>query len=502
MNRLYLCIDLKSFYASVECVERGLNPLTTNLVVADESRTEKTICLAVTPSLKAMGVSGRARLFEVVQAVKNINQKRSISAPHRKLTGKSYLDKELKENPSLAVDYIVARPRMSLYMDYSTRIYGIYLNYISHEDILVYSIDEVFMDISAYLNTCGLTPRELAVTIIRDVLNKTGITATAGIGTNMYLAKVAMDIKAKKMPADEDGVRVAELDELSYREELWNHRPITDFWRIGNGYAGKLESHHIYTMGDVASVSASRYGRMLLKKLFGINAKLLIDHAWGYEPCTLSEAKAYVPEKSSITTGQVLSCPYTFRDTRLIVKEMSELLVLDMVEKAIVTSQLVLHIGYDVENLKDRRIMEKYSGSIKSDYLGRPVPEHSHGTVNLEEETSSMTIIQKALLELFDRIANPILLVRRLHITANNIKSEKDLIVPKYEQTDFFTDYALLDEERERKRKLLDKERKIQKATVEIRNRFGKNALLKGINLLEGGTTMERNRQIGGHNSE
>ena len=498
-NKTYLCIDLKSFYASVECVERGLNPLNTNLVVADNSRTEKTICLAVTPSMKAMGIPGRARLFEVVQIAKEINDKRKSNAPRRKLTGRSYIATELSENPSLALDYIVTTPQMALYMEYSARIYNIYLKYISAEDILVYSIDEVFMDITPYLSSYGVTPHELAMNIIRDVLKTTGITATAGIGTNMYLAKIAMDIKAKKMPADKDGVRIARLDENDYRKELWDHKPLTDFWRIGGGYSKKLKENHMHTMGDVARVSMSEYGRCLLKKLFGINAKLLVDHAWGYEPCTLKEAKSYVPESNSLTTGQVLSCPYKYEEARLIIKEMTELLVLDMVEKGIVTNQLVLHVGYDVENLKNSEIMAEYKGEIKKDYLGRAVPKHSHGTANLCEETSSLTLILDAVTELFDRIVNPLLFVRRVHITANNIKSEKDAGQSPYEQTDMFTDYAALDAEREKRRILLDKERRIQKATVEVRSRFGKNSLIKGINLLEGGTTIERNKQIGGH---
>lgn len=499
MKKTYLCIDLKSFYASVECVERGLNPLNTNLVVADNSRTEKTICLAVTPSMKAMGIPGRARLFEVVKIAEEINRKRKNNAPQKTLTDKSYFASELSENPSLAFDYIVAPPQMALYMEYSARIYNVYLKYVSSEDILVYSIDEVFMDLTPYLSSLELNAHDFAIRIIRDVLRITGITATAGIGTNMYLAKVAMDIKAKKMPADKDGVRIAELDETGYRKELWEHKPLTDFWRIGGGYSKKLRENHMHTMGDVARVSMSEYGRCLLKKLFGINAKLLVDHAWGYEPCSLKEAKSYVPESNSLTTGQVLSCPYKYEDAKLIVKEMTELLVLDMVEKGIVTNQLVLHIGYDVENLKNTRIMAEYKGEIKQDYLGRAVPKHSHGTANLCEETSSLTLIQDAVTELFDRIVNPLLFVRRVHITANNIKSENDVSEPAYEQTDMFTDYSKTDAEREKRRILLDKERRIQKATVEVRSRFGKNSLIKGINLLDGGTTIERNKQIGGH---
>ncbi len=500
MKKTYLCIDLKSFYASVECVERGLNPLTTNLVVADNARTEKTICLAVTPSMKEYGIPGRARLFEVVQIASEINRHRQSKAPGRKLSKKSYLSTELKANPALAFDYIVATPQMALYMDYSTRIYNIYLKYIAPEDILVYSIDEVFMDITAYLGIYSQSPQELAVSIIRDVLNSTGITATAGIGTNMYLAKIAMDIKAKKMPADKDGVRIAFLDEMSYRRELWSHKPLTDFWRIGHGYAGKLEKNHMYTMGDVARASTSVYGRKLLKKLFGINAKLLIDHAWGYEPCTLREAMSYTPENTSISMGQVLHCAYDFDGARLIVREMTELLVLDLVEKHLVTNQIVLTVGYDIENLKDSKISEKYTGEVRADYLGRLVPKHAHGTANIDRFTSSTMLISRAVMSLYDKITDPGLLVRRINLTACHLADEADgKSKNAFEQTDMFTDYEAEDMHKNREDKMLEKERRLQKATVEIRNRFGKNAILKAMNLQEGATTPERNRQIGGH---
>lgn len=495
-----MCIDLKSFYASVECVERGLNPLTTNLVVADSSRTEKTICLAVTPSLKSYGVSGRARLFEVVQAVKAVNNLRRSKAPGRSFVGKSFDDTELKANPSLESDYIAAPPRMAYYMEYSTRIYNIYLKYVSPEDILVYSIDEVFMDITAYLAASGKTPHDFAMTIIRDVLTQTGITATAGIGTNMYLAKIAMDITAKKMSPDKDGARIAQLDEMTYRKELWNHRPLTDFWRVGNGYLKKLESNYMYTMGDIARASLSPYGRKTLKKLFGINSKMLIDHAWGYEPCTIEEAKAYTPETKSISTGQVLHCPYDFDKARVIVWEMLELMSLELVEKRLVTSQLTLTIGYDIENLTDPKISRYYKGEITTDHYGRKIPKHAHGTANLKRQTSSAKMITDAVLELYDKIADPKLLVRRVTIAACNLASESDIKYEQtYEQTDMFTDYEILDTQRKKEEKALQKERKIQEAMIDIKQKYGKNAIIKGTNLKEGATSMERNRQIGGH---
>ncbi|MBE7051146.1 MAG: DNA methylase [Ruminococcaceae bacterium] len=499
-QKQYICIDLKSFYASVECVEMGLNPLTTNLVVADSSRTEKTICLAVTPALKAYGISGRARLFEVVQKVREINRLRLKNAPGRSFSAKSVSATELEANPSLELDYIAAPPRMAYYMEYSTRIYDIYLKYVSHDDILVYSVDEVFIDATGYLKTYKMTARELAMTIIRDVLKKTGITATAGIGTNMYLAKIAMDVMAKKMPADSDGVRIAELDEMSYRRNLWTHRPLTDFWRIGAGYSKKLEAKGLYTMGDIARASVSQYGEDMLYKLFGINAELLIDHAWGYEPCTLADAKAYKPENKSISTGQVLHCPYDFEKAKLIVREMLELLALDLVEKRVVTDQIVLTVGYDIENLTNSAISMHYEGEITTDFYGRKIPKHAHGTANLGRHTSSGMMIIDAVMELFDRIVNKNLLVRRVTIAANHIIDENSVVEEKhYEQLDFFTDYEELSRKREQERKRLSKERKIQEATVELRQRFGKNAVLKGTNLKEGGTTIDRNRQIGGH---
>lgn len=499
-NRIYLCIDLKSFYASVECVERNLDPMTTNLVVADESRTEKTICLAVTPSLKSYGIAGRARLFEVIQKVKNINNSRRYKAPNRTFTEKSHDLVKLNSNPSLELDYIIAPPRMAYYMEYSARIYEIYLKYVSSEDILVYSIDEVFMDITGYLHASGKTPREYAMTIIRDVLKQTGITATAGIGTNMYLAKIAMDITAKKMQPDKYGVRIAELDEMSYRVQLWEHRPLTDFWRVGKGYSKKLEDNRMFTMGDIARASTTSHGRKTLKKLFGINAKMLVDHAWGYEPCTIKEAKAYTPENRSLSTGQVLKEPYTFKKARIIVWEMLELLSLDLVEKHLVTNQIVLTVGYDKENLTNPEIRKQYIGEIKSDMYGRQIPKHAHGTANIERFTSSTKLISEATLKLYDEIVGKNMLVRRITIAANNLVSESSIEdKPKFEQMDLFTDYDELLAKRDKEDAELKKERKIQEAMLDIKKRYGKNAIVKGTNLQEGATTIERNNQIGGH---
>lgn len=503
-DRTYIAIDLKSFYASVECIERGLDPLTTNLVVADAARTEKTICLAVSPSLKSFGIPGRPRLFEVVQKVKEANIERRAKAPGRKLMGSSFDAVELAKNPSLEVAYIAAVPRMSYYMEYSTRIFDIYLRYIAPEDMHVYSVDEVFIDATTYLKTYKMTARELALKMIRDVLRETGVTATAGIGTNMYLCKVAMDIVAKKMPADEDGVRIAELDEMLYRKLLWNHVPLTDFWRVGHGYAKKLMANGLYTMGDVARCSIGKaneyYNETLLYKLFGINAELLIDHAWGWEPTTIAEIKAYKPQSSSLSSGQVLHCAYTAGKAKLIVKEMTDLLVLDLVDKKLVTDQMVLTIGYDIDNLTDPTIRSKYRGEITTDRYGRQVPKHAHGTINLPCQTSSTKIIMKAIEELYDRIINPDLLVRRITVVASNIISERDAVDrPAFEQMDLFTDYAALEKERAQEKKELEKEKKIQHAVLDIQKKFGKNAVLKGMNLEEGAMTRERNGQIGGH---
>ena len=501
-NRIYVAIDLKSFYASVECVERGYDPLNTNLVVADESRTEKTICLAVSPSLKSYGIPGRPRLFEVVQKVKEVNNVRQQAAPGRRLTGSSVFDNELKKNDSLAVGYVTAKPRMALYMDYSSRIFSVYLKYVSYEDMHVYSVDEVFIDVTSYLNTYGITARELAIKMIKDVLRTTGITATAGIGTNMYLCKIAMDIVPKHAEPDEDGVRIAELDEKSYRRLLWEHRPLTDFWRVGPGYAKKLEKHMLYTMGDIARCSLGSpdeyYNEDLLYRLFGINAELLIDHAWGYEPCTISEIKAYRPENNSISQGQVLHCPYDFYKAELIVKEMTDILVLDMVDKRLVANQMILTIGYDTESLSNSDI--DYKGEVTYDRYGRKVPKHAHGSINLGRYTSSTRLITDKIIELYRNIVDDRLLIRRINVTANHVIYETDAVEKEsYEQLDIFTDYEALEKKKELERAEFEKERHIQEAAIEIKKKFGKNALLKGINFEEGATARERNRQIGGH---
>lgn len=502
-NKTYLAIDLKSFYASVECMERGLDPMTTNLVVADQSRTEKTICLAVSPALKTFGIPGRPRLFEVVQKIKHVNAERQRKAPGRKFTGSSYHFAELQSHPELAVDYIVAPPQMAKYMEISTQIYNVYLKYIAPEDIHVYSIDEVFMDVTHYLKTYGLTARELAMRMILDVLKTTGITATAGIGTNLYLCKVAMDIEAKHIPPDENGVRIAELDEMSYRRKLWSHRPLTSFWRVGKGYAKKLESCGIYTMGDVARCSLGKpgdyYNEDLLYKLFGINAELLIDHAWGWEPCTIADIKAYKPESNSIGSGQVLQSPYEFEKAKLVVREMTELLVLDLVEKNLVTNQLTLTIGYDIENLSDPERRKQYHGPVTTDQYGRSIPKHAHGTANLDRYLSSTKLITEAMMNLFDRIVDPKLLVRRITITANRVIDEKDVPKNEYCQLDLFTDYEAEKKQKEREGAELEREKRMQKAMLDIKHKFGKNAILKGMNLQEGATAKDRNSQIGGH---
>ncbi len=499
-DRIYIAIDLKSFYASVECVKRGYDPLTTNLVVADKSRTEKTICLAVSPSLKAHGISGRARLFEVVQRVAQVNEERKRRAPRRQFTGSSVFTPELEAHPELELDYIVAVPQMAHYMEWSSQIYAIYLKYIAAEDIHVYSIDEVFMDVTNYLATYKMTAHELAMTMIHDVLDQTGITATAGIGTNLYLCKVAMDIVAKHIPADKDGVRIAELDEYSYREKLWEHRPLTDFWRVGRGYARKLEAISLYTMGDVAEYSTTEFGRDHLFRLFGINAELLIDHAWGYEPCTMEAIKDYGAERKSLGSGQVLSCPYSFEKARLVTREMADALSLDLADKHLATDQLVLTIGYDRESLTNPEILKKYAGKIKSDHYGRKVPEHSHGTINLSRQTASTVMITEATMELYDRIVDPELLVRRISITAGKVIPEdqvKDTYA--YEQLDLFTDYAALEAQRKKENEKLEKEKRRQEAILSLQKKYGKNIVLKGMNLQEGATMRERNGQVGGH---
>lgn len=499
-QRVYFAIDLKSFYASVECVERGLDPLTTNLLVADPSRTEKTICLAVSPSLKSYGISGRARLFEAVRQVGLINDERKRNAIGGKLTGSSYNDLELKANKTLAVDYITAPPRMALYSEYSNKVYGVYLRYFAPEDIHDYSIDEVFIDATDYVKVRKTSPRELVQTVIKEVLRETGITATAGIGTNMYLCKVAMDIVAKHVDADEDGVRIAELNELSYRERLWDHRPLTDFWRVGRGIATRLEKNGMFTMGDVARCSLgtpSEYrNEALLYKLFGINAELLIDHAWGIEPCLMSDVKSYKPETNSVGTSQVLHRPYTAEGARLIVNEMIDLLALDLVDRAVVTDQIVLTIGYDIENLTNPEIRKKYVGEVVSDHYGRLIPKHSHGTERLGRYTSSSKIITDAMMRLYDRIINKDLLVRRVTVCAASLLTEADAKKRnEFVQLDFFTDYDAI----ERERRAEDREKSMQKAVIGIKKKFGKNAILKGMNLSEGATAKERNNQIGGH---
>jgi len=503
-KRIYMAIDLKSFYASVECIERGLDPLTTNLVVADASRTEKTICLAVSPSLKTFGISGRARLFEVVQSVREENAKRVKYAPSRTFKGASFHAEELAQSPDLAIDYIAAPPRMALYMAYSTRIYNVYLKYVAPEDIHVYSIDEVFMDVTNYLKLADLSPRAFAKMIIKDVFDTVGITATSGIGTNLYLCKIAMDIVAKHIPADRDGVRIAEIDEMSYRELLWTHKPITDFWRVGKGYAKKLEKHQLYTMGDIARCSLgdenAYHNEDLLYKLFGVNAELLIDHAWGWEPCTLKDVKAYKPACKSTGAGQVLHHPYPNDQARIIVKEMTDLLVLDLVDKGLVTDQMVLTVGYDISNLAIPEILKAYDGDVKTDYYGRQVPKHAHGTANLKQMTSSTKHIMEAVMKLFDEIVNPNLLVRRVNIVANHIVDEETAKkqVP-FEQLSFFTNDEMEKAHEEGTAITLEKEKSLQHAMLNIKKKYGKNAILKGTNLKDGATTKERNCQIGGH---
>lgn len=503
-ERAYIAIDLKTFYASVECVEHGWDPLATNLVVADTSRTAKTICLAVSPALKAYGIPGRARLFEVIQKVKEENARRRQLAPGHVFSGSSWDDRALKADPSLSLDYIAAPPRMSLYMDYSTKIYNIYLKYIAPEDIHVYSIDEVFIDVTSYLSTYRLTARELAKKMILDVLEATGITATAGIGTNLYLCKIAMDIVAKRIEPDENGVRIAELDEKSYRRLLWTHRPLTDFWRVGRGYAKKLEEVGLHTMGDIARCSlggaGDYYNEDLLYRLFGVNAELLIDHAWGYEPCTIADIKAYKPKENSIGSGQVLQCPYENEKARLIVQEMTDLLVLDLVDKGLVTDQLVLTIGYDIENLTRPEIKSRYRGPVVTDHYGRQVPKHAHGTANLRQKTSSTRLIMQAVLELYDRITDKNLLVRRVTVAATHVQEEGSAREQEtFEQLDLFTDYEAQKRQREQEERELAREKKMQKAMLDIKKKFGKNAVLKGMNLQDGAMTVERNKQIGGH---
>ena len=543
MSKTYISIDLKSFYASVECMERGLDPLNTNLVVADASRTQKTICLAVSPSLKAYGIPGRARLFEVEQKVKEANARRQTRAPKNILDGKSVFATELNENPCLAIDYIAAKPRMALYMSKSTQIYDVYLRYIAPEDIYAYSVDEVFIDASGYLKTYGLNAHDFARLLVREVFKETGITATAGIGPNLYLCKIAMDIGAKHTEADADGVRIAELDEYSYRRLLWDHRPITDFWRVGRGYAKKLAKKSIFTMGDIArcslGTSSDYYNEDLLYKMFGVNAELLIDHAWGYEPCTLAEVKSYRPQRKSLVSGQVLQNAYTYEKTRIVVREMMELLALDLVDKGLLTNQIVLTVGYDIENLSDPERRKAYKDEITVDGYGREVPKHAHGTGNLPFSTASTKLTTDCVLEVFDRVVDESLLTRRISITVNNLvleseyKRESEVASAEPEQISMFDMLAGGDDSQAPERvsskeatvyseqdkpnstmvaesilgstgndndeDALEKEKQVQEAMLKIKKRFGKNAILKGTNLQEGATAKERNAQIGGH---
>lgn len=494
-SKAYIAIDLKSFYASVECVDRGLDPLDTNLVVADPTRTEKTICLAVSPSLKSYGIPGRARLFEAIQKVREVNAQRKYKAPGHSFSHESYFHSELIKDPSAELTFITAPPRMAHYMEVSTRIYNVYLKYIAPEDIHVYSIDEVFIDATDYLKTYGMTPRELAMKMVLDVLETTGITATAGIGTNLYLCKIAMDIYAKHCEPDKNGVRIAELDEMSYRRILWDHRPLTDFWRVGRGISKKLEEHGMYTMGDVARCSVGResdyYNEDLLYKLFGVNAELLIDHAWGWEPTEISDIKSYRPESSSLSSGQVLQEPYEFSKAKLVLKEMADLLSLELVSKRIVTDQIVLTVGYDIESLK-----KSYSGAVETDRYGRKIPKTAHSSENIGCYTSSTKLICETAMKLFDRIVDKELLVRRMYIVANHIITENDAEKEhEYIQLNLFSDTG----KQEAEENELKKEKDMQKAILKIKSKYGKNSIIKGMNLKEGATALERNRQIGGH---
>ena len=492
----FIAIDLKSFYASVECVERGLDPLTTNLVVADESRTEKTICLAATPAIKAYGVPGRARLFEVVQKIKTANNKRRFLAPGRTFIGKSHDATELAGNPNLAIDYIVAPPRMAFYMDYSARIYKVYLRYIAPQDIHTYSIDEVFINATPYLDTYKTTAHDLVMKLVREVLAETGITATAGIGTNLYLAKIAMDIVAKHIPPDRDGVRIAALNEMRYRQKLWAHTPITDFWRVGKGYAEKLANMGLYSMGDVARRSLDAQGEKELYKVFGVNAELLIDHAWGYEPCTMEAIKAYRPASTSISSGQVLHCPYTHEQARLIVWEMADQMILDLVAKKLLTNQIVLDVGYDIEN-----IAKGYTGPVHVDHYGRRVPKPAHGTVSLKKHSSSTKELLHETLALYDRIVNPTLMVRRITITMGKLIDEDSAAKQNEDVVPFnlFSDTEKEAKESAAAEHAEQKEKSLQHTMIAIKNKFGKNAILKAVNLKEEARTITRNGEIGGH---
>jgi len=493
-NKTYIAIDLKSFYASVECVERGLDPLTTNLLVADVSKTEKTICLAVTPSLKAHGISGRARLFEAVQQVKVVNAQRRAKLRGKDFTGSSYDDNELKTNPYLAVDYIAAPPRMALYREISAKIVAVYLKYVSIDDIYPYSIDEVFIDATTYLATYKMNAHDFAAMLIKDVLKTYGVTATAGIAENMYLCKVALDITAKHIQPDKDGVRIAQLNMMTYRRTLWTHRDLTDFWMVGSATATRLNKLGLFTMGDVARCSL--YDEERLYKEFGKNAVYLIDQAWGYEPVDIPTIKAYKPESTSTSAGQVLSRPYTFDETRIIITEMVDKLVLELVEKGLTTDQIVLMVGYDIENLTDPKRRAEYKGEVVKDRYDREIPKHARGTANLGKHSSSTKLITEKTLELFERIVDKDLLTRRLTITANHLLTEDEAknIAPA-EQLSFFDEPKDL----EKKEQNDEREKRVQKAVLEIKNRFGANAIMKGTSYQDAATGIERNESIGGH---
>ena len=495
MEKTYICIDLKSFYASVECVERGLNPLKTNLVVADEERTEKTICLAVSPSLKQYGVGGRARLFEVISKVKEINKLRKKQNSYKPFTGRSSNDDELKKDKTKELSFIIAKPRMAHYIDTSAKIYSIYLKYLSSDDIFVYSIDEIFADITNYLKYYNLAPEELVTKIINDIYKQTGITATAGIGTNLFLAKVAMDIVAKHTKPNKYGVRIAKLDEMTYRKQMWNHKPITDVWRVGKGIASRLEKYGIYTMGDIARCSIQNED--LLYKLFGINAELLIDHAWGYEPCTIESIKSYTPNNRCITSGQVLDYPYNYKETKLVICEMADSLALDLTAKSLVTDKLTLTIGYDIQNINNN-----YEGEITTDFYGRKIPKHAHGTITLDHKTSSSKIIMNALVKLYDKIINPKLLIKRINLTAIDVTDEKlEIHKIRYHQLDLFSDAEKQNNLLETEKRAEVKERKLQGTLLNIKEKYGKNSILKLMDLEEAATTKTRNEQIGGHHA-
>ena len=505
-RRTYIAIDCKSFYASVECLERGLDPMATNLVVADESRTDKTICLAVSPSLKAHGVPGRPRLFEVIRKIKDVNRERLRYAPNHKFTGKSCDAKELAASPELELDYIVAVPHMAHYIQCSTDIYQVYLKYVEEKDIHVYSIDEVFIDITEYMDFYKMSARELAGKIVRDVQKTTGIVTTVGIGTNLYLAKVAMDIVAKHTEPDENGTRIAELDEMSYRYQLWGHRPLTDFWRVGRGYAKKLEEHGLYTMGDIARCSLGKEGEFhsekLLYKMFGVNAELLIDHAWGVEPCTMAAIHACKPRNNSISSGQVLQNPYDAEKARLIVKEMADMLSFDLLEKRLLTDQITLTIGFDRQNLENESIRRQYKGKIKTDFYGRSIPEHAHVTEHIGRYTSSAKLITDAATAIFDRTVDKNLLIRRITIEAAHVIGEKEAETRhSVQQLDLFTDWAEEQKRNTEEKEQLERERKAQLAMLSIRQKYGKNAALRASSLEEGATAKSRNNQIGGHRS-